>query len=156
MTHLKYIPLAACALFFFSYGQLFAADPVIKEILRTTKSWNGAPLPGFRSGTPEFRVLTFKIAPGGQTTIHIHPLNGAGYLLAGELTIRATDDPYGSFADPKRVTQTKISAGEAWTEPVNSWHYGENTGKVDAEFVVIFAGEEGTAPVLSLGTKMAK
>lgn len=137
-----------------SCGALFSAEPVsIKEVLKTTKSWNGVPLPGFSSGKTEFIVLTFKIAPGAKTSIHLHPSNGAGYLIAGELTMYATDDPHGSFADPKRVTETKLSPGDAWTETVNTWHYGENKGKVDVEFVLIFAGEEGTPPTLSLGTK---
>ena len=154
MINLKQKALVACALFV-SCSQILLADPVsVKEVLKTTKSWNGATLPGFSSGTTEFKVLTFKIAPGAKTTIHIHPSNGAGYLIAGELTMYATDDPHGSFADPNRIKETKLSPGDAWTETVNTWHYGENKGKVDVEFVLIFAGEEGTPPTLSLGTKI--
>ena len=154
MINLKQKALVACVLFM-SYGQILSADPVsIKEVLKTTKSWNGAPLPSFSSGTTEFRVLTFNIAPGAKTTIHVHPSNGAGYLIAGELTMYATDDPHGSFADPTRVKEIKLSPGDAWTETVNTWHYGENKGEVDVEFVLIFAGTEGTPPTLSLGTKI--
>lgn len=145
------------SLLFVSCSQILLADPVsVKEVLKTTKSWNGSQLPGYSSGTTEFRVLKFKIAPGAKTTIHLHPSNGAGYLFAGELTMYATDDPHGSFADPKRIKETKLSPGDAWTETVNTWHYGENKGNVDVEFVLIFAGTEGTPPTLSLGTKIAE
>ena len=147
--------LLVCALFL-SCNQVLLADAVtIKEVLKTTKSWNGSPLPSYNSGTTEFRVLTFKIAPGAKTSIHIHPSNGAGYLIAGELTMYATDDPHGNFSDPKRVKETTLFPGEVWTETVNIWHYGENKGKEDVEFVLIFAGTEGTPPTLSLGTKIS-
>jgi quercetin dioxygenase-like cupin family protein len=98
-------------------------------------------------------VLLFKIAPGGKTTVHVHPLNGAGYMLAGELTMFSTEDPNGSFENPKQVKKIAIKAGEAWTESVNTWHYGENRGKVDVEFVLIFAGQVDIPPTISLGTK---
>lgn len=156
MKNFKQKTLAALGLFILC-SQILLADPItIKEVLRTTKSWNGAPLPGFNSGKTEFRVLTFKIAPGAKTAIHIHPSNGAGYLIAGELTMYATDDPNGSFADAKSVKETKLLPGSAWTETVNTWHYGENKGTVDVEFILIFAGEEGSPTTLSLGTKIEK
>lgn len=116
----------------------------MKELLKTTKSWNGAQLPGYSSGKPQFRVVNIIIAPRAKTHIHTHPSHGAGYLLSGELTIRETDDPHGSFADPKHVKEMTFSPGDAWSTTVNTWHYGENKGKVDDEFVLMFAGEEGT------------
>lgn len=125
----------------------------IEEILRTTKSWDGSPLPGIGAGIAEFRILMFKIAPGGKTTIHMHPLNGAGYMLAGELTMYSTEDHHGSFADPKLVKEKKFSPGDAWTETVNIWHYGENKGEEEVRFVLVYVGQEGTPPTLSLGTR---
>jgi len=125
----------------------------IIEVLRSSTSWAGSPLPGLGTGQTEFRVLLFKMAPGAKTTIHMHPLNGAGYMISGELTMFATEDHHGSFADPKRVKKVKLTAGDAWTETVNVWHYGENTGHDEVEFVLIFVGQEGTPPTLSLGTK---
>jgi quercetin dioxygenase-like cupin family protein len=133
------------------------ADSVeISPILTTSTSWNGDPLPGLSTGTTELRVLKFKIDPGAKTTIHVHPSNGAGYMIAGELTMYTTSDPHGSFADPKTVKEIKLSPGSAWAETVNTWHYGENQGKTDVEFIVVFAGEKGTPPTLSLGTKIAQ
>ena len=125
---------------------------IIKQVLKTSKSWSGSPLPGFSSGVTEFKVLHFKIAHGGRTTIHMHPLNGAGYMIAGELTMFSTEDPHGSFSDPKKVKQVTLAEGDAWAESVNTWHYGENQGNEDVEFILIFAGQIDTPPTLSLGT----
>ena len=83
----------------------------IKQILKTSKSWSGSPLPGFNSGMTEFKVLFFKIAPGGKTTIHVHPLNGAGYMVSGELTMFSTEDPHGSFDNPKQVRTITLKVG---------------------------------------------
>src|SRR3990167_7856799 len=63
-----------------------------------------------------FKVLTFKISPGAKTSIHVHPLNGAGYILSGELTMYSTEDTHGSFANPKQVKKIILKAGGAWTE----------------------------------------
>ncbi len=124
-------------------------DPVVHEILRSSRSWDGAAL------KTEFRVLHFKMAPGAMTSIHMRPLNGAGYVIKGELTMVATDDPHGNFKDSGRVKEIKLQTGEGWTETVNTWHYGINLGKDELEFVLIFTGEEGTPPTLSLNTKYA-
>lgn len=129
-------------------------DPVILEILRSSRSWDGASLPASGHGKTEFRVLLFKMSPGVMTSVHMHPLNGAGYVIKGELTMYATQDPHGSFADSKRVKKVKLRSGEGWAETVNTWHYGINEGSDEVEFVLIFVGEEGTPPTLSLGTKL--
>ena len=83
----------------------------IKQILKTSESWSGSPLPGFNSGVTEFKVMHYTIPPGGKTTIHVHPLNGAGYMLSGELTMFSTEDPHGSFENPKQVRKIKLKAG---------------------------------------------
>ncbi|EKD74751.1 MAG: cupin 2 conserved barrel protein [uncultured bacterium] len=122
----------------------------INTILDTNKSWAGTLLPGFSAGQTAFKVLTFKISPGAKTSIHVHPLNGAGYILSGELTMYSTEDTHGSFANPKQVKKIILKAGDAWTETVNTWHYGENNGSQDVKFIVVFAGQEGTPPTLTL------
>ena len=74
------------------------ANPIeVRPILKTTKSWNGNTLPALSSGQTEFTILKFKVAPGGKTAIHLHPMNGAGYMISGELTMYATEDPHGNF-----------------------------------------------------------
>lgn len=123
----------------------------IKQVLRSSKSWNGASLPAV-SGKTEFQVLHFSMKPGAKTTIHMHPINGAGYMIAGELTMYATDDPHGSFEDQAKVKKIVLKKGDAWTETVNIWHYGINETAHDLEFVLIFVGHVATPPTLSLGT----
>jgi len=131
-----------------------ANEPVtIKEILSSDKAWDGSDLPGFNTGRPELKVLTYKIAPGAKTPVHIHTMNGAGYMLSGELTMYATEDTKGGFEDPLKVKKIALKAGEAWTEGVNVWHYGENNGTDDVTFVLVFAGEKGTRPTLSAPVK---
>jgi quercetin dioxygenase-like cupin family protein len=123
----------------------------IKTVLQSSKSWNGALLP-LMSGIPEFHVLHFSMKPGAKTTIHMHPLHGAGYMIAGELTMYATDDPHGSFEEKSKVKKIVLKTGDAWNETVNIWHYGVNETANDVEFVLIFVGHEMTPPTLSLGT----
>ncbi|MBX7066919.1 MAG: cupin domain-containing protein [Parachlamydiales bacterium] len=125
----------------------------IKEVLKTTQSWSGTPLPGFNSGVTEFKILHYRIEPGAKTTVHVHPMNGAGYMISGELTMFSTNDPMGSFDNPTQVKSVTLKKGDAWAESVNIWHYGENQGKTDAEFILIFAGQKDVPPTLSLGTK---
>lgn len=86
--------------------------------------------------------------------MHVHPSNGAGYMIAGELTMFSTEDPNGSFENPKQVKKITLTAGDAWTESVNTWHYGENKEDTEVEFVLIFAGEVDVPPTLSLGTRV--
>jgi quercetin dioxygenase-like cupin family protein len=125
----------------------------IRQVLKTHTSWSGSPLPGFNSGATEFRVLFFTIAPGAKTTVHMHPMNGAGYMLSGELTMHSTEDPHGSFDNSKHVKSITLKAGDAWAESVNIWHYGENRGKIAVEFILIFAGQIDVPPTLSLNTR---
>jgi quercetin dioxygenase-like cupin family protein len=128
-------------------------EPVkITEIFKSSTSWDGAPLPGVNAHKTEFKILRFKMPPGAKTTIHMHPLNGAGYMIAGELTMYATEDPHGNFTDPKKVKEVVLSPGDAWAETVNTWHYGINKGSIDVEFVLMFVGQAGTPPTLSMGT----
>jgi hypothetical protein len=80
-------------------------------------------------------------------------MNGAGYMIEGELTMHSTEDPNGSFADPKKIKTVKLKPGDAWAESVNCLHYGENLGTTEVRFVVVFAGHVDIPPTLSLGTR---
>jgi quercetin dioxygenase-like cupin family protein len=128
-----------------------SAEPLqINQILQTTQSWTGAKLPPLGSGQTEMRVITYTITPGTKTPIHLHPINGAGYIISGELTMFATEDPHGSFKDPSQLKSIVLKAGESWTETVNAWHYGINNGKEDVYFILIFAAQVGVPSTLSL------
>lgn len=136
--------------FLIAYVSPAVAEPVeITSILQSSKGWNGAPLPEFGSGQAELRVVMFKIEPGAKTAIHVHPVNGAGYVLSGELTMYSTENTKADFSDPAKVKKIVLKAGDAWAEAVDVWHYGENNGKEDVKFLVIFSGTQGTPSTLS-------
>lgn len=124
----------------------------IQPVLSTDKAWNQAALPPYTNGVAEMHVLKFTIAPGGKTPIHLHPVNGAGYVLSGELTMYSTSDTGGNFSDPRNVKKIILKPGDAWAETVNTWHYGINDGEKNVEFVLVFAGQKGTPTAMSLGT----
>nr|HAT8713840.1 cupin domain-containing protein [Legionella jordanis] len=129
---------------------LKASSLEMEQLLKTTSSWNGATLPSITPGQTEFSILRFKIPPGSKTSIHLHPMNGAGYILSGELTMYATDDPHGSFADKSKVKKITLKTGQTWTETVNTWHYGENNSNKDVDLILFFVGPVKTPIGLSL------
>lgn len=124
----------------------------IKTVLATDTAWNQSILPAYTVGRPEMHVVKFKIAPGAKTPIHLHPVNGAGYVLSGELTMYSTSDASGDFTDSNKIKKVVLKQGDAWAEAVNAWHYGINNSDKDVEFIVIFAGQKGTPTAMSLGT----
>lgn len=124
----------------------------IKEVLKSTTSWDGSLLSSLGVGQTEFRVIVYNLVPGARTTIHTHPMNAAGYMITGELTMYATEDPHGSFEDLERVKKIRLKPGDAWVETVNMWHYGINEGNEESEFVLIFVGHKDLPTTLSLNT----
>lgn len=122
----------------------------IQQVLKTHTSWDKEPLIDHHVGPFEYKVLVFKIAPGGKVPVHVHPLHGAGYMIRGELTMYSTNDPHGSFKNKKHVKKITLKAGEAWADLIHTWHYGENRGHEEVEFVLIFAGPREVPPTLSL------
>ena len=121
----------------------------IQQILQTSKSWEGSDLPGFNTGTPEMQMFSYRIPPGARTPVHIHTINGMGYILSGELTVYATTDPHGSFDDPQKLKTMHLKAGDSWAEAVNVWHYGVNEGKQDVTLILGFAGPKDSKPTLT-------
>lgn len=94
--------------------------PVQKELLlRTSQSWDGAPLPHYPQGQPEITAVRHIIQPGQRLGWHHHDMLNFGILQQGELTIIA--------ANGKEKT---VNEGEAVVEMVGTVHHGENRGKV--------------------------
>lgn len=100
-------------------------------VLQTITTAIGQPLqfPLFRN---QFTGVTIELAPGGQVGRHMHPVPNFVYVLEGAITIEAEGHPTRTY-----------SAGEAFTESVNTWHNGLNRGLVPVKILVVFAGEEG-------------
>jgi len=104
-------------------------SPVVKELVKTTHSWDGALLPAYLQGQPEITVLRISIPAGTRLDTHRHPVINAGVLLNGQLMVVT-----------KEGKTLHLKAGDPIVEVVNTWHYGINQGKVPAEIVVFYAG----------------
>ena len=128
------------------------APVAVTTILQSDRGWDGEPLPGFGSGAMEMIVNEFVIQPGEKTVIHLHPYNGSGYIIEGELTMVVTQSTSGDFSDPEQVEEVVLGAGEAWNEAVNKWHYGVNNGDTPVRFIVVFAAEKNIPATISLST----
>lgn len=110
-----------------------AGEPVtVSELLKTSSSWDGTPLPAYPTGKPEITIARIILPPGAQLPLHKHPMINAGVLLSGEITV---------ITENKKTLRLKT--GDANAEVVNQWHYGKNEGKVPAEIVVFYAGAVG-------------
>jgi quercetin dioxygenase-like cupin family protein len=119
-------PLAA------SFGQ--GPEPItVSELLKTSTSWDGRPLPKYPKGQPEVTIARITIQPGAAFPLHKHPMINAGILMSGELTV--------TTAENKTI---HLKAGDAIAEVVNTWHFGKNDGKVPAEILVFYAGAVGS------------
>jgi len=103
----------------------------VKQLAKSTKSWDGDALPQYPQGQPEVTILRIKIPAGAKLEIHNHPVINAGVLLTGELTV-VTDDN----------KTLHLKAGDSIVELVNKKHYGRNEGTETAEIIVFYAGIE--------------
>lgn len=103
----------------------------VDVLIKTSESWNGDPLPKYLDGKPEVTILKIVIPPKTKLAWHQHPEINAGVLLKGELNVISETDTL------------LLKAGEPIVELVNTWHYGQNTGKESAEIIVFYAGVKG-------------
>ena len=105
------------------------ASPVVKELVKTTQSWDGAFLPAYPQGQPKITILRISIPTGTRLDTHRHPVINAGVLISGQLTVVTTEGK-----------TLHLKAGDPIVEVVNTSHYGINQGKDPAEIVVFYAG----------------
>ena len=117
------------------FKQMEKNCPISKVITlaKTTKSWNGEPLPKYLDGNPEVTILKIIVPPKTKLQLHQHPEINAGVLLKGELTV---------ISETNDILYLK--AGEPIVELVNTFHYGRNDGKEPAEIIVFYAGVKET------------
>ena len=101
-------------------------------LLQTSTTVTGQPI-RFPQGDEQFTAVLGEIAPGGQAGRHMHPVPLLVYMLEGSLSI-----------EMEGHETHVVSAGEAFTEVVNTWHNGRNLGSTPARFVIVFAGQDGT------------
>jgi quercetin dioxygenase-like cupin family protein len=107
---------------------------VNRELLKTTRSWDGRLLPPYPRGQPEVSIRRIIIPPGARLPVHKHPVINAGVLLRGQLNVVKEGGP-----------TLRLKEGDAIAELVDAWHYGYNPGKIPAEIVVVYAGSPGVA-----------
>ena len=110
----------------------------VKELVRTSKSWDGKSLVPYPQGQPEITILRISIPAGARLETHSHPVINAGVLVNGQLTVKTTDGKV-----------LRLKAGDPIVEVVNTLHYGINEGTVPAEIVVFYAGIVGQAVTVS-------
>jgi quercetin dioxygenase-like cupin family protein len=105
-----------------------SATVKVTPLLKTTQSWNGAPI-NYPEGQAQISALMIEIAPGGETNWHEHPVPSFGMLLEGSLEI--------SLPDGKKKL---MQAGEALAEVIATPHNGRNVGTTPVKLVVFYAG----------------
>ena len=102
------------------------------QLLKSSESWNGKPLPAYKTGVPEITILKVTIPPKSTLPMHQHPVINAGVLLKGQLTVTTESN------------QTlHLKPGDPIVEVVDTWHYGTNEGDEPAEIIVFYAGTKG-------------
>ena len=90
---------------------------VSTELLRTSRSWDGAALPDYPQGRPEIVTVKYEIPAGEKLGWHDHPVMNFGILVQGDLTIISQDG-----------TEKTVHEGDAVVEMVGTIHHGENRG----------------------------
>jgi quercetin dioxygenase-like cupin family protein len=103
------------------------------KLLETSESWNGEHLPKYLDGNPKITILKAIIPPKTKLEMHKHPVINAGVLLKGELTVIT-----------EKSDTLRLKAGDAFSEVVNTWHYGINNSTKSTEIIVFYAGIEGS------------
>ena len=104
----------------------------IKELVNSTKEWDGQSLPEYPDGQAEIKVLRIKIPSGVTLPWHYHPVINAAVILKGNLELYLEDG------------RTKVfGPGEALVEVVNTVHAGKSIGNDDVELIVFYAGSKG-------------
>jgi quercetin dioxygenase-like cupin family protein len=139
-TYLRKTTMSRIATFFtilccFTFSSAYGLENVngvqITPLLKTTTSWNGAPIQ-YPTGQAEISGMTITIAPGVESGWHTHPAPSFGVVLEGELDIML------------KTGETKhIKAGDSIVEVVNTLHTSKNNGHVPVKLIVFYAGAVG-------------
>lgn len=101
------------------------------QLIKSSASWDGQPLPAYKTGTPEITILRITIPAGMTLPMHKHPVINAGVLLKGKLTVITENGDI-----------LHLKPYDPIVETVETWHYGKNEGTEPAEIIVFYAGEK--------------
>ena len=103
------------------------------ELMRTSQSWDGAPLPAFPQENAEIVAMRYEFPPGNKLGWHHHDVINFGYVQQGELTIVDIN------GNVKVVHQ-----GETIVEMVGTIHHGENNGHETVILHMFYVAPKGT------------
>jgi quercetin dioxygenase-like cupin family protein len=105
----------------------------VKEtvVMQTTKTLVGQNL-AYPVARPQITTMLVEIAPGRNTFPHMHRGLAVTYVLAGTLMVQ------GDGIDARRY-----KAGEAFVEPINTWHIVGNGGVTPLRILIVYVGAEG-------------
>lgn len=123
---LSVLLVAGCA------SSKYANDVHSVQLVKSSESWNGHPLPPYKTGAPEITILRITIPPRCTLPMHTHPVINAGVLLKGQLTVTT-----------ERGQVLHLRPDDPIVEVVDTWHYGTNEGDEPAEIIVFYAGIKG-------------
>lgn len=109
------------------------AQVAVKELVKSSQSWDGETLPAYPAGQPKVTILRIAIPAGAELDMHKHPVINAGVLISGQLTVLT-----------KSGKTLNLKAGDPIIEVVNTAHFGINQGTTPAEIIVFYAGTVDT------------
>ena len=104
----------------------------VSELLRTSHSWDEAPLPDYPEGKPELVAVRYVFPVGQKLGWHHHEVMNYGIVEQGELTIIGLDGK-----------EKVVHQGEAVVEMVGTIHHGENRGSVPVILNMFYISQEG-------------
>jgi len=105
-----------------------------QTLLQTTRTNIGQPIRYPHGGVPEITTMIVTIPPGGATVLHRHPVPIVGYILEGQLEVRAAGG---------KVNRYK--PGDTVIEAIGVAHRGVNVGRVPVRILVTVIGVKGQA-----------
>lgn len=123
---------SACAKNQPSFQNADTRDVVSRQLVKSTHSWDGQPLPAYPQGQAEITILRISIPPKAKLVTHKHTVINAGVLISGELIVNTIEGK-----------TLYLKAGDPIIEVVNTLHHGINPGDTPADIIVFYAGSEG-------------
>ena len=102
------------------------------ELLRTSQSWDGAPIPHFPQENVEIISMRYEFPPGEKLGWHHHDVINFGFVERGELTII---DINGNVK--------VVHEGEVIVEMVGTIHHGENNGTETVVLYMFYVAQKG-------------
>jgi quercetin dioxygenase-like cupin family protein len=128
-----HIPIGVALLAAIAVAGPATAQVVRTTILKTSTTWDGAPITYSAATKPEVQTVVVEIAVGGKTTWHKHTVNNVVYVLSGSVRIELENGGSHEF-----------KAGESFAEVANTWHRGVNVGDAPLRMLAVYTGEVGT------------